>query len=127
VRAYELMVIIDPSLDDQAIGAIVDSGIQQIQSAGGQVAAVDRWGRRRLAYEINRKSEGYYAVLQVVGEYAALEGLDRSFHLADEVMRHKIIRLPDDEARRRGLLGDGPAADSGEQGGGDQSGDEQSE
>jgi small subunit ribosomal protein S6 len=115
MRAYELMVIIDPSLDDQAIGAVVDNGIQQIQNAGGRIAGVDRWGRRRLAYEINRKTEGYYAVLQVVGESSALEGLDRSFHLADEVMRHKIIRLPDDEARRRGLLGDGQAAGGDEQ------------
>ena len=116
MRAYELMMIIDSSLDDQAIGAVVDNGIKQIQTAGGRIANVDRWGRRRLAYEINRKTEGYYAVLQVVGEYAALEGLDRSLRLADEVIRHKIIRLPDDEARRRGLFGDGSTG-----------GDEQSE
>lgn len=115
MRAYELMVIIDASLDDQSIGAVVDGGIQQIESAGGRVANVDRWGRRRLAYEINHKSEGYYAVLQVVGEYSALEGLDRSFRLADEVIRHKIIRLPEDEARRRGLLAEGAAVGGDEQ------------
>ncbi len=105
MRAYELMVIVDPDVEDQTIGGIIDGAARQIEQAGGRVANLDRWGRRRLAYEINHKSEGYYAVFEIVAEPSALEGVDRSFHLADEVIRHKIIRLPDHEALRRGLLG----------------------
>jgi len=111
VRAYEIMVILDSQLEDQQIGAVIDRGVQQIEGAGGRVAKLDRWGRRRLAYEINHKSEGYYAVMEVVGEHSAIDGVDRSFRLADEVIRHKVLRLPDSEAVRRGLFDGKPAAE----------------
>ena len=109
MRAYEIMVIVDAQLDDQEIGAVIDRGAQQIEAAGGRIAKLDRWGRRRLAYEINHKSEGYYAVYEVIGGHSAIEGVDRSFRLADEVIRHKVLRLPDTEAARRGLFEEAPA------------------
>ena len=77
-----------------------------IEADGGRVATTDLWGRRRFAYEINKKHEGIYSVLQVVTPATNLDALDRALRLADEVVRHKILRLPDREAAKRGLLGE---------------------
>jgi small subunit ribosomal protein S6 len=65
---------------------------------------VDNWGRRRFAYPINHKNEGVYTVLEIVTPAVNLDEVDRYLRLADEVVRHKLIRLPDSEAARRGLL-----------------------
>jgi small subunit ribosomal protein S6 len=88
MRAYEIMIIFD----------------SVIASGRGKVTTTDRWGRRRFAYEINHKHEGYYVVLEVATEASNLDELDRVLRLADQVVRHKILRLPDKEAERRGLL-----------------------
>jgi len=109
MRAYELMVIFDSGLDDLAIDDQVKSVAAQIATRGGTVASADRWGRRRFAYEIDHKTEGYYVVWELTSEGGDLEALERSLRLADEVVRHKLVRLPDREAARRGLLGDGQA------------------
>jgi small subunit ribosomal protein S6 len=77
----------------------------QIATRGASVASTDRWGRRRFAYEIDHKTEGYYVVWEITSDGADLEALERSLRLADEVVRHKLVRLPDDEAARRGLVG----------------------
>ncbi len=105
MRAYELMVIFDSGLDDQVIDDQVKSVAAQVVARGGAVASADRWGRRRFAYEIDHKQEGYYVVWEITSEGADLEALERSLRLADEVVRHKLVRLPDREAARRGLLG----------------------
>jgi small subunit ribosomal protein S6 len=76
------------------------------------VASVDRWGRRRFAYQINHKWEGIYVVLEIVTEATNLDELERSLRLADQVVRHKLIRLPDAEAERRGLLGEATPAEA---------------
>jgi small subunit ribosomal protein S6 len=109
MRAYELMVIFDSGLDDQVIDDQVKSVVAQIGTRGGRVASTDRWGRRRFAYEIDHRQEGYYVVWELTSDGADLEALERSLRLADEVVRHKLVRLPDREAARRGLLGDGQA------------------
>jgi small subunit ribosomal protein S6 len=109
MRAYELMVIFDSGLDDQAIDDQVKSVVAQIGTRGGTVASTDRWGRRRFAYEIDHKQEGYYVVWELTADGGDLEALERSLRLADEVVRHKLVRLPDREAARRGLLGEGQA------------------
>ena len=109
MRAYELMVIFESGLDDLVIDDQVKSVTTQIGTRGGTVASTDRWGRRRFAYEIDHKQEGYYVVWELTSDGADLEGLERSLRLADEVIRHKLVRLPDREAARRGLLGDGQA------------------
>ena len=70
---------------------------------GATVRREDRWGRRRFAYEINHKLEGYYVVYEFVGG-SDLDQLERALRLADEIVRHKVLRLPDGEAARRGLL-----------------------
>jgi len=110
MRAYELMVIIDAELDDEVIDATVKRIAEQIGQRGGTVRKEDRWGRRRFAYEINHKAEGYYAVFNLVAEPGALDDFERSLRLADDVVRHKLIRLPDAEAARRGLVDAGTAA-----------------
>ena len=104
MRAYELMVILDSSQDDTAIEAYVRRIAEQVTSKGGTVATTDRWGRRRFAYEIDHKTEGYYVVFEVTAGGGDLDALERSLRLADEVIRHKLIRLPDSEAAKRGLV-----------------------
>ena len=106
MRAYELMVIFDSGLDDLAVDDQVKSVAGAIAARGGTVANTDRWGRRRFAYEIDHKTEGYYVVWELTSEGADLEALERSLRLADEVVRHKLVRLPDHEAARRGFLGE---------------------
>lgn len=103
MRAYELMVIVDAELDDEVIDAQVKRVAELVKQRGGEVKAEDRWGRRRFAYEINHKLEGYYVVYEFV-DGSDLNQLERALRLADEIVRHKLIRLPDREAARRGLL-----------------------
>jgi small subunit ribosomal protein S6 len=76
-----------------------------ITAAGGSVHGnPDWWGKRRLAYPILKQEEAYYAVFNVVAPGGALDEVERNFRLSDDVLRHKLIRLPDDEAARRGMV-----------------------
>ncbi|HUC31869.1 MAG TPA: 30S ribosomal protein S6 [Ilumatobacteraceae bacterium] len=103
-RAYELMVILDGDLDDTAAQEWVKSITDSIAKAGGHVhGKVDWWGKRQFAYPINKKDYGYYAVFNVVAPGGALDNMERSFRIADDVVRHKLLRLPDAEAARRGM------------------------
>ncbi len=104
MRAYELMVIHNGELDDVAVQDAL-KGVRSRIEAVGEIKSVDFWGRRKFAYEINHMTEGYYSVLEVLAEGGALDDVERSLRLADEVVRHKLIRLPDSEAARRGLTG----------------------
>lgn len=103
-RVYELMIIVDVDVDDASGKAVIARVKEMIEAAGGTVPTVDHWGRRRYAYPINHKQEGVYSVLEIVTEAANLDDVDRYLRLADEVVRHKLIRLPDHEAARRGLV-----------------------
>jgi small subunit ribosomal protein S6 len=103
MRAYELMVILDTDLDDEVIDATIKRIADQLGQRGATVKNEDRWGRRRFAYEIDHKYDGYYVVYEFVGG-TDLDQLERSLRLADETVRHKVVRLPDAEAARRGLL-----------------------
>jgi small subunit ribosomal protein S6 len=100
MRPYEIMVILDAGLDDDVIRAAIDKATALIVSEGGNVGRVDRWGQRRFAYEINHRSEGYYALIEATAEPAVMAALDRELGLADEVVRHKVIRLPEKVAGR---------------------------
>ena len=105
-RAYELMVIIDGDVDETAAQNWVKSITDSITKAGGSVhGKPDWWGRRQYAYPINKKTSGYYVVYNLLAEGGALDELERSFRIADDIVRHKLIRLPDAEAARRGLAG----------------------
>ncbi len=113
-RAYELMIIYTADQDESAVSAQLKTVAQTIEAGGGTVATTDLWGLRRFAYEIDHKTEGVYVVLEIVTEAPNLDDLDRQLRLADDVVRHKILRLPEREATRRGLLGGGtPAGPSG--------------
>ena len=112
MRAYELMIILDNETDDRVADQVVGQVADYVSSLGGQLAKEDRWGMRRFAYEINHKSEGFYTVLEFVTPGGELAPLERNLRLADEVVRHKLIRLPEKEAARRGLFGEPqPAAE----------------
>lgn len=87
------MVLVDPDADEQAFGQSVDRVTQILSNNGVDPTSVDRWGRRRLAYEIDKKTEGQYFVVAFQGEPPLLAELDRTLSLADEVMRFKIVRL----------------------------------
>lgn len=104
VRAYELMIIVDQDADDAANKAVIARVQELVAADGGSTPTVDNWGRRRFAYPINHKNEGVYTVLEIVTPATNLDEVDRYLRLADEVVRHKLIRLPDSEAAKRGLL-----------------------
>ena len=98
MRAYELMVIIDGDIEDTAAQARVKSITDSITKAGGAIhGKPDWWGRRQYAYPINKKEYGYYVVYQLLAPGGALDELERSFRIADDIVRHKLIRLPDTE------------------------------
>lgn len=104
-RAYELMVIINGELEDTPARGWVTTITDGITKAGGKVhGKPDWWGRRQFAFPINKKEFGYYVVLNLVAPGGALDELERSFRIADDIVRHKLIRLPDAEAARRGIV-----------------------
>ena len=106
-RAYELMVIIDGDLEDTPARAWIKSITDSITAAGGTVhGKPDWWGRRQYAYPINKKEYGYYVVFHLFATGGALDELERSFRIADDIVRHKLIRLPEAEAARRGMSGE---------------------
>ena len=110
MRPYEVMVILDAGLEEDAIRAAVDRSTDLIRSRGGAPGRVDRWGKRRFAYELGHRWEGYYVVIEAQAEPAVMAELDRTLRLADEVIRHKVIRLPDVAVRaQRAPAGDGAA------------------
>ena len=113
MRAYELMVIFDGDVEDTAVNQHLATVARQVEADNGTVVKTDRWGRRRFAYEINHKWEGIYVVLEIVTEGRDLHEVERTLHLADDVVRHKVMRLPEREAARRGLLGDAAPATAG--------------
>lgn len=95
MRHYEVMVILDAGLEEDAIRAVLDRATKSLTSNGATVGKVDRWGKRRFAYEVRHRSEGYYVLVDVMAEPAAVAEVDRMLGLADEVIRHKVIRLPE--------------------------------
>jgi small subunit ribosomal protein S6 len=104
MRAYELMVIIDGDVDDPKAQSWIKSITDEITSAGGSIhGKPDWWGKRAFAYPINHKEAGYYLVVECLAEGGALDELERHLRLADDIVRHKLIRLPDAEAERRGM------------------------
>ena len=100
MRPYEVMVILDATLEEDAIRAQIDRAQEIIRTNGGTPNRVDRWGKRRFAYEVKHQWEGYYVLIEATSEPVAMAELDRALHLADDVIRHKVIRLPDSVAGR---------------------------
>ena len=92
MRHYELMVILDPDLEERTIAPSLDTFLNVVRNDGGSVEKVDVWGRRRLSFEINKKVEGIYAVVDVTAAPAAVKELDRQLNLNEAVLRTKVIR-----------------------------------
>ena len=92
MRAYELMVILDPNLEERTVQPSLDTYLNVVRNDGGTVDNVDVWGRRRLAYEIDKNAEGIYAVVNLQAEPATVKELDRQLTLNESVLRTKVIR-----------------------------------
>lgn len=92
MRRYEMMVILDPSLDERTVEPSLDQFLSIVRNDGGTVEKVDVWGRRRLAYEIKKKPEGIYSVIDLQAEPAVVKELDRQMNLNESVMRTKVLR-----------------------------------
>ena len=92
LRPYEVMIILDPDLEERTVAPSLDTYLNVVRQDGGSVDEVDVWGKRRLAYEINKKNEGIYAVVQLKAEPATVKELDRQLGLNESVVRTKVIR-----------------------------------
>jgi small subunit ribosomal protein S6 len=92
MRKYEVMVIFDPDTEERAVQPTLEKHLKVITKGGGTVDNLDIWGRRRLAYEIWKKSEGIYAVINVTAEPTDIKELDRQFTINESIMRTKVIR-----------------------------------
>ena len=111
LRAYELMIIIDSDVAD--VDSVISHVAGLLADEGATVKSTDNWGRRKFAYKINHKTEGTYVVWEIVTSTAGLPATERRLRLADEIVRHKLFRLPDAEAERRGLLAEAKPAAAG--------------
>ncbi|WP_371498281.1 30S ribosomal protein S6 [Kitasatospora sp. NBC_00374] len=92
MRHYELMVILDPSVEERAVSPLIENFLNVVRTAGGKVEKVDTWGRRRLAYEINKQSEGIYSVIDLKATPEVVKELDRQLSLSESVLRTKVLR-----------------------------------
>ncbi|WP_308466728.1 30S ribosomal protein S6 [Rathayibacter soli] len=95
MHQYELMVILDPEIDERTVAPSLDKFLNVIRNDGGNIDKIDIWGRRRLAYEINKKTEGIYAVVDFTANADATAELDRQLKLSEAVMRTKVLRAED--------------------------------
>jgi len=101
MRHYEAVIIYDLAFEPQAIQASLDKALESLTANGGTVGPIDRWGRRPFAYEVKHKREGYYLIVSFTVEPEGLAILDRFLSLADEVLRHKLMRIPDNVVAAR--------------------------
>ncbi|HEY0118073.1 MAG TPA: 30S ribosomal protein S6 [Cellulomonas sp.] len=92
LRQYEIMIILDPEIEERTVAPSLDKYLTVVKSDGGSVDKVDIWGRRRLAYDIKKKAEGIYAVVSFTAEPATAKELDRQLGLNEVVLRTKVLR-----------------------------------
>ena len=92
MRRYEMMVILDPELEERTVAPSLDQFLTVVRNDGGSVENVEVWGRLRLAYEIDKKTDGIYAVIDMTANPAAVKELDRQLNLNEVVLRTKVIR-----------------------------------
>src|SRR6202030_2751135 len=101
MRPYEIMIILDPTLDERTVEPSLEAFLNVIRSDGGKVDKVDIWGRRRLAYEILKHAEGIYAVVDVTAKPETVSELDRQLSLNESVLRTKVLRTDKHRANPR--------------------------
>ena len=102
MRHYEVMVILDPDLEERTVSPSLDTFLNVIRKSGGNVEKVDVWGRRRLSFEINKKVEGIYAIIDLQAEPAAVLEFDRQLNLNESVLRTKVLRPEMRSTNQRG-------------------------
>lgn len=95
MRKYEVMILIDSEIDERQVPGLVEKHLEVVTKGGGTVDNTDIWGRRRLAYDINKKSEASYAVVQLSAEPAVVQELDRLMGIDEKIVRTKVLRLED--------------------------------
>lgn len=100
MHPYELMVILDPSIDERTVAPSMEKFLGVVREAGGEVENIDFWGKRRLAYEINKHSEGIYVVVNFTSTPDATKELERQLGLSEAVMRTKVLRTDELIAQR---------------------------
>ena len=89
---YELMLILDPEVDERTVAPSLDKFLSVITTGGGSIDKVDIWGKRRLAFEISKKAEGIYAVVNMTATPALAKELDRQLGLNEAILRTKLLR-----------------------------------
>ena len=92
MHPYELMVILDPGIDERTVAPSMDKFLGVIRTAGGEIQEIDIWGKRRLAYEIKKQSEGIYVVVNFQSDPATAQELDRQLGLSEVILRTKLLR-----------------------------------
>lgn len=92
MRNYECMIILEPTLEGEAIDNLIARFTDLVSKNGGQPGEINRWGRRRLAYQIGQNTEGYYVIMNLQGENQTVDELSRVLKITDGVIRHMIIR-----------------------------------
>ncbi|GAB2688996.1 30S ribosomal protein S6 [Kitasatospora kifunensis] len=92
MRHYEVMVILDPSVEERAVSPLIENFLNVVRTSGGTVEKVDTWGRRRLAYEIKKQPEGIYSVIDLKATPEVVKELDRQMSLSESVLRTKVLR-----------------------------------
>lgn len=95
MRKYEVMILIDSDVDERQVPGVVEKHLENITKGGGTVDNTDIWGRRRLAYDINKKSEAHYAVVQITAEPDVVKEMDRLLYIDEQIVRTKVLRLED--------------------------------
>lgn len=91
LRSYEVMLILPSEADESVVQGALDRITRIVSEGGGQVGKIDRWGRRRFAFEISKQHEGYYVVAEFTADPGVIKELERTLHLADEVIRFKVV------------------------------------
>ena len=91
MREYEIMLILPPDAEDPAVDGVIERVTGVLAKSGGEVGQVDKWGRRRLAYEIAHHTEGFYVIARFTAEPETILELDRVLSLVDEVVRFKVV------------------------------------
>ena len=92
MRHYEIMIILDPNLEERSVQPSLEGFLKVVTGSGGKVAKLDIWGKRRLAYQIEKKPEGIYAVVDLTAEPKTVQELDRQLNLNEAVLRTKVLR-----------------------------------
>ncbi|MEU3020379.1 MULTISPECIES: 30S ribosomal protein S6 [unclassified Nocardiopsis] len=92
MRRYELMIILDPNLDERTVAPSLENFLGVVRNDGGSVEKTEIWGKRRLAYDIDKNSEGIYAVIDLTAKPATVKELDRQLGIAEAVLRTKVLR-----------------------------------